>query len=68
MSAYKTYYEERAKALDSIIDKFKLASTFEDFVGNVFSPSQQGTIIQGEAKVQSLCKPIFLTIVSLLQN
>lgn len=51
MSAYKTYYEERAKALDCIIDKFKLPTTFEDFVANVFSPSQSGTIIQGNMKV-----------------
>ena len=47
MSAYKTYFEERAKALDSIINKFKQPTTFEDFVARVFSPSQSGTIIQG---------------------
>merc|ERR1740128_848756 len=47
MSAYKTYFEERAKALDSIIDKFRQPTTFEEFVGSVYSPSQLGTIIQG---------------------
>ena len=46
MSAYKTYYEERARALDSIIEKFKQPTTFEDFVSHVFSPSQPGHIIQ----------------------
>ena len=51
MSAYKTYFEERAKALDSIIDKFKQPNTFEEFIANVFSPSQVGTIIQGNMKV-----------------
>jgi hypothetical protein len=47
MSHYQTYYEERAKALDSIIEKFKQPTTFEEFVGSVYSPSQLGTIIQG---------------------
>lgn len=51
MSAYKTYYEERAKALDSIIEKFKMPTTFEEFIANVFSPSLPGTIIQGNMKV-----------------
>ena len=47
MSHYQTYYEERAKALDSIIEKFKQPTTFEEFVGSVYSPSQLGIIIQG---------------------
>ena len=46
MSAYKTYYEERARALDSIIEKFKQPTTFEDFVSHVYAPSQPGHIIQ----------------------
>ena len=29
MSHYQTYYEERAKSLDSIIDKFKHQTTFD---------------------------------------
>merc|ERR1712183_368705 len=32
---------------DSIIEKFKQPTTFEEFVGSVYSPSQLGTIIQG---------------------
>ena len=36
----QTYYEDRAKALDSIIEKFKQPSTFEDFLAAVYSPSQ----------------------------
>eukprot|EP00088_Acartia_fossae_P069922 TRINITY_DN9231_c0_g1_i1.p1 TRINITY_DN9231_c0_g1~~TRINITY_DN9231_c0_g1_i1.p1 ORF type:complete len:900 (-),score=211.13 TRINITY_DN9231_c0_g1_i1:199-2598(-) len=54
MSAYKTYYEERARALDSIIEKFRQPTTFEDFVSHVFSPSQPGHIIQGNMKVSGI--------------
>merc|ERR1712226_309944 len=50
MSHYQTYYEERAKALDAIIEKFKQPSTFEEFVANVYSPSQLGTILQGSLR------------------
>lgn len=50
MTAYKTYFEDRAKALDSIIDKFKQPTTFEEFVANVFNPAQTGTIIQGNMR------------------
>ena len=46
MTAYKTYYEERARALDQIIEKFKQPTTFEDFVSHVFAPSQPAHIIQ----------------------
>ena len=46
----KTYYEERAKALDSVIEKFKQPSTFEEFISHVYSPSQLGTIIQGNLR------------------
>ena len=51
MSHYQTYYEERAKALDSIIEKFKQPSTFEEFVGSVYSPAQLGTILPGTGTV-----------------
>jgi len=47
MPQYQTYYEDRAKALDCIIEKFKQPSTFEDFVAAVYSPSQLGTILPG---------------------
>ena len=50
MSHYQTYYEDRAKALDSIIEKFKQPTTFEEFVGAVYSPSQLGTIIPGSLR------------------
>jgi len=46
----QTYYEERAKALDSVIEKFKQPSTFEEFISHVYSPSQLGTIIQGNLR------------------
>ena len=54
MSHYQTYYEERAKSLDSIIDKFKHQTTFEEFVGSVYSPNGQGTIIQGSSSNASV--------------
>lgn len=47
MSYYQTYYEERAKSLDSLIDKFKQQSTYEEFVANVYSPCQLGTLAEG---------------------
>jgi hypothetical protein len=50
MSYYQTYYEERAKALDSVIEKFKHPSTFEEFISHVYSPCQLGTIIQGSLR------------------
>merc|ERR1712025_2313 len=53
MSHYQTYYEERAKALDSLIDKFKHPATFEEFVSAVYSPSQLGTIIQPNSVIRS---------------
>ena len=54
MSHYQTYYEERAKSLDSIIDKFKHQTTFEEFVGSVYCPNGQGTIIQGSSSNASV--------------
>ena len=54
MSHYQTYYEERAKSLDSIIDKFKHQTTFEEFVGSVYCPNGQGTIIQGSSSAASV--------------
>merc|ERR1712088_880309 len=50
MSHYQTYYEDRAKALDSIVEKFKQPSTFEDFVASVYSHSQLGTILPGSMR------------------
>ena len=47
MSHYQTYYEDRAKALDSIIEKFKQPSTFEDFVASVYSPSPLSCLLPG---------------------
>ena len=54
MSHYQTYYEERAKSLDSIIEKFKHQTTFEEFVGSVYCPNGQGTIIQGSSSNASV--------------
>ena len=54
MSHYQTYYEERAKSLDSIIEKFKHQTTFEEFVGSVYCPNGQGTIIQGSCSTASV--------------
>jgi len=54
MSHYQTYYEERAKSLDSIIEKFKHQTTFEEFVGSVYCPNGQGTIIQGSSSSASI--------------
>ena len=45
MSHYQTYYEERAKSLDSIIEKFKQQTTFEEFVGSVYNPNGGGSCI-----------------------
>lgn len=50
MSYYQTYYEERAKSLDSLIEKFKQQSTYEDFVANVYSPCQLGTLTEGSIR------------------
>ena len=36
--------------MDSIVEKFKQPSTFEDFVASVYSPSQLGTILPGSMK------------------
>ena len=47
MSHYQTYYEERAKSLDSIIDKFKHQTTFEEYISNVYSPNGGGSCIIG---------------------
>ena len=54
MSHYQTYYEERANSLDSIIEKFKHQTTFEEFVGSVYCPNGQGTIIQGSSSNASV--------------
>merc|ERR1739845_191949 len=45
---------ERAMTLDSIIEKFKHQTTFEEFVGSVYCPNGQGTIIQGSSSSASV--------------
>ena len=54
MSHYQTYYEERAKSLDSIIEKFKQQTTFEEFVGSVYNPNGGGSCIIGGGSVASV--------------
>ena len=56
MSHYQTYYEERAKSLDSIVDKFKQQTTFEEFVGSVYSPNGGGSCIIGGGSVASVTR------------
>ena len=45
--------------MDSIVEKFKQPSTFEDFVASVYSPSQLGTILPGSMR-GSKCFTYFL--------
>ena len=56
MSHYQTYYEERAKSLDSIIEKFKQQTTFEEFVGSVYNPNGGGSCIIGGGSVASVSR------------
>merc|ERR1719419_571333 len=56
MPHYQTYYEERAKSLDSIIEKFKQRSTFEEFVGSVYSPNGGSSCIIGGGSVASVTR------------
>ena len=56
MSHYQTYYEERAKSLDSIIEKFKQQTTFEEFVGSAYSPNGGGSCIIGGGSVASVSR------------
>ena len=56
MTHYQTFYEERAKTLDSIIDKYKQRSTFEEFVGAVYSPNGGGSCLIGGDSVVSVSR------------
>ena len=39
LNYYQQHYEERFRALESIVSSHKESSTFEDFVTQVYSPS-----------------------------
>lgn len=56
MTHYQTFYEERAKTLDSIIEKYKQRSTFEEFVGAVYSPNCGGSCLIGGDSVASVSR------------
>ena len=56
MSHYQTYYEERAKSLDSIIEKFKQQTTFEEFVGSVYNPNGGSSCIIGGGSIASVTR------------
>lgn len=43
---YQYHYEERHKALESIIKNHKDNTTFEDFVTNVYSPAPLNNLFQ----------------------
>ena len=46
LTYYQNHYEERSRALDSLIKNHKDNSTFEDFVTNVYSPKNLSTLFQ----------------------
>lgn len=46
LTYYQTHFEERSKALESIVINHKENSTFEDFVTNVYSPRPLTNLFQ----------------------
>lgn len=52
-------YEERARALDTIIEQYSEATTFEAFISSVYCPVFPATFTSGPTRASG--KPLFHT-------